>query len=157
MRAIDFLNELFGKLEPVTLLFASIGISSVFFLCLYAAFRRRSNKRAKNKIDRTEVFTLPDRENTFVRDKLNTTLNYVSEQRADDYNMEEERLRLDFVRTLLQKLKKAPLSVGDRLEVNAVSQKITRYALQNRLTTEETRDLNDGFSLILKMSAKYSL
>ena len=105
------------------------------------------------------MFTLPDRENTFVRDKLNTSLrcDTLGREAPADYDLEAEKLKLTYVRSLLTSLKKAPLSMGDRLEVNGVSQKITRYALKNKLTSEETRDLNDGFSLLLKMSAKYSI
>lgn len=164
MRTIIFLNERLKAEEPLLLVAFSVAITLSLCFLILAIVKIGRGKRVRRgereTIERTVVFTLPDRENTFVKDKLNTTLRCDSlgrESPAADYDLEEEKLKLTHVRSLLASLKKAPLSMGDRLEVNGVSQKITRYALKNKLTSEETRDLNDGFSLLLKMSAKYSI
>lgn len=106
------------------------------------------------------MFTLPDKENSFVRDRLNTSL-HVEEEVPDgtqrEYDMDESKLRLNHVRDMLAKLKAAPLAPGDRLESEEISRLITLYATKNRLTAKEIRDLNDCLSAILKMTAKYAL
>lgn len=164
MRTVIFLNERLKGVEPLLLVARSAMVTlSLCFLVLAIlkiVRKKMAEKRGREAINRTAVFTLPDRENTFVKDELNTSLRCDTlgrEAPAADYDLEAEKLKLTYVRSLLTSLKKAPLSIGDRLEVNGVSQKITRYALKNKLTSEETRDLNDGFSLLLKMSAKYSI
>lgn len=163
MRTVIFLNERLKGAEPLLLVVLSATVTlSLCFLVLAVlkiVRKKTAEKRGREAINRTAMFTLPDRENTFVRDKLNTSLrcDTLGREAPADYDLEAEKLKLTYVRSLLTSLKKAPLSMGDRLEVNGVSQKITRYALKNKLTSEETRDLNDGFSLLLKMSAKYSI
>lgn len=120
--------------------------------------RARREKRARES--RQAMFTLPDKENSFVRDRLNTSL-HVEEEVPDgtqrEYDMDESKLRLNHVRDMLAKLKAAPLAPGDRLESEEISRLITLYATKNRLTAKEIRDLNDCLSAILKMTAKYAL
>lgn len=100
-----------------------------------------------------------DRENTFVRDRLNTSLQVAGEEKSEgeEYDLEESKLRLNHVREMLAKLKSAPLSPGDRLETEGISRLITLYATKNLLSAKEIRDLNDCLSAVLKMTAKYAL
>lgn len=134
-----------------------------FYLCLAVAFRVRERRRARRasreKESRQAMFTLPDKENTFVRDRLNTSLRANEEGKEDeeDYDLEESKLRLNHVRDMLSKLKAAPLSPGDRLETEGISRQITIYATKNKLTAKELRGLNDCLSMVLKMTAKYAV
>lgn len=141
--------------------------ASVLYVCLLAiarfreARRRRREKRLEES--RRAVFTLPDRENTFVRDKLNTSLRAEGDAQeadaegAEKYDLEENKLRLNHVREMLVKLKAAQLSPGDRLEAEGISRLITLYATKSLLSAKEIRELNDCLSAVLKMTAKYAL
>ncbi len=137
--------------------------AALCYVCLFAALRAKERRRARReeraKERRRAVFTLPDKENTFVRDRLNTSLRADEEPQEEEgeYDLEESKLRLKHVREMLAKLKAAPLSPSDRLETEGISRLITLYATKNRLTTKEVRDLNDCLSAILKMTAKYAL
>jgi hypothetical protein len=139
-------------------------IGSFFYLLLLAFLKIKETRRARRekraRESRQAMFTLPDKENSFVRDRLNTSL-HVEEEVTDgaqrEYDMDESKLRLNHVRDMLAKLKAAPLAPGDRLESEEISRLITLYATKNRLTAKEIRDLNDCLSAILKMTAKYAL
>lgn len=139
-------------------------IGSFFYLLLLAFLKIKETRRARRekraRESRQAMFTLPDKENSFVRDRLNTSL-HVEEEVPDgtqrEYDMDESKLRLNHVRDMLAKLKAAPLAPGDRLESEEISRLITLYATKNRLTAKEIRDLNDCLSAILKMTAKYAL
>ena len=104
------------------------------------------------------MFTLPDRENTFVRDRLNTALRpEPPEEKAGEYDLEDGKLRLDHVRKMLARLKAAELTPGDRLEAEGISRTITLYASKDLLTAKEVHELNDCLAAVLKMTAKYAL
>lgn len=140
-------------------------IGSFFYLLLLAFLKIKETRRARRekraRESRQAMFTLPDKENSFVRDRLNTSLHVKDEEVADgaqrEYDMDESKLRLNHVRDMLAKLKAATLAPGDRLESEEISRLITLYATKNRLTAKEIRDLNDCLSAILKMTAKYAL
>ena len=139
-----------------------VTLGSFVYLLLSVSLKWKTEKRAKKEKlvqeRRKAVFTLPDRENSFVRDRLNGSLRAEEEAVNErEYNLEDGKLRLNHVRDMLTKLKAAPLSAGDRLETEEISRLITLYATKERLTAKEIRDLNDCLSAILKMTAKYSL
>lgn len=128
-------------------------LGSFIYLLLSVSLKWKAEKRAKKEKlvqeRRKAVFTLPDRENSFVRDRLNGSLR-VEEEAVNEreYNLEDGKLRLNHVRDMLTKLKAAPLSAGDRLEAEEISRLITLYATKERLTAKEIRDLNDCLSAI---------
>ena len=140
-----------------------IALDALFYLFLLHILKRKEKDRLRREKklqeSRQAMFTLPDRENTFVRDRLNTSLQAAGEEKSEgeEYDLEESKLRLNHVREMLAKLKSAPLSPGDRLETEGISRLITLYATKNLLSAKEIRDLNDCLSAVLKMTAKYAL
>lgn len=140
-----------------------IALESLFYLFLLLVLKKKEKDRLRREKklqeSRQAMFTLPDRENTFVRDRLNTSLQAAGEEKSEgeEYDLEESKLRLNHVREMLAKLKSAPLSPGDRLETEGISRLITLYATKNLLSAKEIRDLNDCLSAVLKMTAKYAL
>ena len=140
-----------------------IALDALFYLFLLLILKRKEKDRLRREKklqeSRQAMFTLPDRENTFVRDRLNTSLQAAGEEKSEgeEYDLEESKLRLNHVREMLAKLKSAPLSPGDRLETEGISRLITLYATKNLLSAKEIRDLNDCLSAVLKMTAKYAL
>ena len=140
-----------------------IALEALFYLFLLLVLKKKEKDRLRREKNlqesRQAMFTLPDRENTFVRDRLNTSLQAAGEEKSEgeEYDLEESKLRLNHVREMLAKLKSAPLSPGDRLETEGISRLITLYATKNLLSAKEIRDLNDCLSAVLKMTAKYAL
>lgn len=167
MGFVEFLEKQLNGASP-TLVFLICGLFlildfvfslTIFVMLLKERAQKRRDRRMKDS--REAVFTLPDRENTFVRDRLNTSLRAETDDSAaentGEYGLEESKLRLNHVRELLTKLKAADLSPSDRLEAEGISRMITLYATKNLLSGKEVRELNDCLSVILKMTAKYAL
>ena len=141
-------------------LLATVSAFWCFVLLLILSVRERKRIRREKRAaeNRRSVFTLPDRENTFVRDRLNTALRpEPPEEKAGEYDLEDGKLRLDHVRKMLARLKAAELTPGDRLEAEGISRTITLYASKDLLTAKEVHELNDCLAAVLKMTAKYEL
>ncbi|MGN0822955.1 MAG: hypothetical protein ACI4NG_04205 [Candidatus Gallimonas sp.] len=69
---------------------------------------------------------------------------------------EESGLRLAHVTELLEKLRRASLSAGDRLETDVLSRTIDGFR-NRRLTMSEVNTLTDCLASVLKLTAKYKL
>lgn len=136
---------------------AFVSVCAFLHLALLAAWEFRRRKRAKKRkrelLARSLVFTLPEKDNAYLRDRLRVDLHGgrtgVSSQETD--------VRLDYIRKLTAKLKGAALSVTDRMQINELSRTITLCASKEKTTAEDTRALNECFASLLKMSAKYGL
>lgn len=72
------------------------------------------------------------------------------------YSEEECGLRLDHAVSLVEQLKKCPLTAADRLEVDVLARTLDGYR-SRALTEEETRAVNDCLASVLKFTAKYKL
>ena len=143
-------------------------ISGVGYLTLAASLalqeRRIKRKLARADIERRLQFTLPQKDNTFIRERLNTVLRAPEKEEktdvlneADDGVGATENFRLSHARTLLAKLRETSLSAADRLETEEMSRLLATYMKKNRLTADDLRTINDTFVGILKLSAKYSV
>lgn len=69
--------------------------------------------------------------------------------------MEESGLQLDYVLSLLERLRACDLSAGDRLEVDEISRTLDLRGKE--LTEEEVGLVNDSLASALKLTAKYKL
>ena len=68
---------------------------------------------------------------------------------------EETRVELAHARYLIRKLKKAELSLSDRLETERLEETVDAFSCAQRLTAQDVRTLSDSFSALLKLMAKY--
>lgn len=68
---------------------------------------------------------------------------------------EERGMKLSYVISLLEKLKRERLTPADRLEVEMLSRSVTG-AQTRSLTDPEADDLSDSLSAVLRLTAKYS-
>ncbi len=159
---MDFLRLSFSY-DELFFLCCVLLITSVLLaliLCgLWLKKSKKSRREAYEKANRDFKFCLPDRENSFVRDRLKGDLQSAEEakKQAAAVPIKDLDLRLDYTRKTLTKLKASPLTPADRLEVNRISKTVTFYALKNALSPVETRALNDCFSRLLKLCAKYAV
>ena len=127
---------------------------------IVAAVKRRRERR--REILRKLQYTLPDRDNAYVRARLNTALGSAAlqEEERGQVCVEEgktENIRLEHVRKLLARLKEAPLTKAERLETEEMSKIFTAFLSKPQWTAADVRLVNEMFSCLLKMSAKYSI
>jgi hypothetical protein len=109
----------------------------------------RRKKRAE--IKRRLQFTLPDRENAFVRARLNTVL------KPEEETGDEPPLKLSYAGALLKKLKEMPLSPAERLQASEMENAFSLYLQKEGWTAGDLRAVNDLCSALIKLSAKYAV
>ena len=157
---MGFFNFSYSQLEVVCGVMFCISIILAGILCAIAVFKYRRMKIERfKKASKEFSFSLPDRENSFVRDRLRAELRPESEKKdqANAVLLKDLDLRLDYTRKTVAKLKALELTPADRLEVNRISKTVTFYALKNALSPSETRSLNDCFARLLKLTTKYTI
>ena len=123
-----------------------------------ACERERLFDRLQGRDRRNLQYTLPDRDNTYVQSRLNTAL-HVPEygEHGEGAQKNKETVRLGYARRLLAKVKEAPLTPAERLETEEISRLFAYYLTKENWDAAELRAVNDLFSCVLKMSAKYSV
>lgn len=128
------------------------------FLFMGLTIREKIDKRKKEraKIERRLQFALPDKDNSFVRARLNTVLRL---DERPDFVMPalENDLSFSLARALLAKVREAPLSTAERLETEEIAKMVALYLQKKDFTAQDTRTLNEAFARILKLSAKYAV
>ncbi len=131
----------------------------IFTFSMRAIKEKREKKRLqRERLEKERSFTLPDRENSFVRERLNGVLR--EKRETDDkkiFAVDGEKLRLEYVRGLISKTKASPISAADRLEINRLSKRITEIVSQELLTLRETYELSDCFLSVIRLAAKYAV
>lgn len=127
------------------------GLYLLLFCVLSIRESVRERRRRRAEIGRRLQYTLPDRDNSYVRARLNTALQTESEENTN------ERVDLEHARGLLAKIKEAPLSRAERLEAEEMSRLVAVYRDKESWSTSDLRAVNDAFSRILKLSAKYAV
>lgn len=129
------------------------GVTYLFILLI---IEQRRHKRARKKAEQERAkrleFALPNRENSFIRARLQAAMQHASE---------EEKTAVDFQLCYAQKciaaLKSAHLSIIDRMRIEETEKILAAYAKKQDWTVGDVRALNDTFSALLKQSAKYTL
>lgn len=157
---MGFLKFSYSQLEVICGVLFCFTILLTGILCALAVLKRRRVKIERfKKATREFSFALPDRENSFVRERLRGELRPETEKKeqANAVLMKDLDVRLEYTRKTVAKLKALELTPADRLEVNRISKTVTFYALKNALSPSETRSLNDCFARLLKLTAKYAV
>ena len=134
---------------------ATVLVSGFFWLFIFylvSLFTRRKKEKTSN---RELKFTLPDRENTFVRSRLSTVLNgeFCKAQEI------EEKLAIDFSQALkmLDKVLIAPLSTAEKIEAGQMQADLCTFERKERFSAKEVSEVNEKFARLLKLSAKYGV
>ena len=152
---VMFAKETFSWREVGVFIALALVLGGLLFLLLsFALFvRRQRKKRAalKEGQKRRLEFTLPDRKNEYLRQRLDGVLKARGEERS------ESGVKLEYVRGLLARLKAAPLAAVERLQAEELSKQITFYSSKEGLTAEEKRGLGDCFSALINLAAKYGV
>ena len=131
-------------------------VSGFFWLFIFYLFSRISRRRKRRKSANREVeFTLPDRENTFVRSRLSTVLN----REFCEAERQEEKLAIEFSQALklLDKISIAPLSAAEKIEVGQMQSDLRTFEEKQTFSVREVSSINETFVRLLKLSAKYGV
>ena len=124
-------------------------------ITIIKSVKKRKAERAE--IEKRVQYTLPARDNSFVRARLNTVLRVEEPPTVEKTENIENTLSLSHAQKLLARLREMPLSTADRLETEEMSRLLSTYTHKDTLTTGDMRTVNDTFAYLLKLSAKYSL
>jgi hypothetical protein len=98
---------------------------------------------------------LPDRENDFLRERLQTGLKISPKGESVAKGVQNAELRLEYARSMLMKIKATQLSASDRLETENLSRLLTEYALSS--AKDNVREVGECLMKILKLAAKYAV
>ena len=112
------------------------------------------NKREREERLRQLKYTLPQRDNSFIRARLHTALQPDVTSPAAEFS---PNFRLEHARQLLCKIKNSPLSPAERLQLADTEKLFYAYWKKESWTAEDVRLINEIFSYLLKLSAKYSV
>ncbi len=130
------------------------GITYLFAFCgLIARGKALDRKARQAEIKRRLQYVLPDRENTFVQARMNSVL-----RACDGENFSvAERADVGYARKMLSAVLEMPLSAGERLQAEDVGKMLSLYMQKERWSVSDLRAINDAFSVLLKLCAKYSV
>lgn len=135
-------------------------LDGMLYLCLYGVLAwkewRAKRKQARALVQRRLQYTLPDRENSYVRTRLHTALR-VREDTEEETDGEESTICLDYARALLQKVQNAPLTVAERLQTEEIAGSFALYVAKERWGNGDFRAVNELCAALLKLSAKYAV
>ncbi len=114
--------------------------------------RRRERKKSRLTAARRVEYTLPERENTFVRSRLNTALNSSREDKETPIEV-----RLGYVKKMLCSVKEAALTPVERLDVEEMSGVVAAYTAKEGWSSADRKAVNEVCAKLLKLSAKYEI
>ena len=126
------------------------------FLSLSLLKRREIKRKEREEQARRVQYSLPDKENAYLRARLHMVLQ-TPEEPSKKTMPSEKYFRLEHARKMLSCLKEKPLSVAERLEMDELRAIVSLYEKKERVEAEELRTVNDAFARILKLSAKYEV
>ena len=143
-------------------LLSTLGGSLYLLLFCVLTLKRTiiERKRRRAEIARRLCYTLPDRENSYVRARLNTALKTpemeLNEDLGGSFDNKGE-MKLEHTRMLLSKVKEAPLSQAERLQVDEIGKTFSLYFHKEKWTPLDLRAMNELCGMLLKLSAKYAV
>ena len=128
----------------------------LLFFTLTIIKKRKEKNAERQAYARRLQYTLPDRENSYVRTRLNTVLR-VEEPPETRATIAQKYFRLEHARNLLRAVQEKPLSAVERLETDELSALFSLYAKKEKINSDDLQMLNDAFSRVLKLSAKHDV
>ncbi len=163
---VQVLFFLILKWDSAPLYFA-LAAEGVCFGVLYGllfAYLTLQGKRAERKAKREEEkrrlqFVLPDQENAYLRDRLHTALKTAESNGEKEFSTDKRSVgvRLSYARKMVAKLKEAPLSPIERLDIEEMARTVLLMERKGRWSGTEIKMINEIFACLLKLSAKYEV
>ncbi len=120
-----------------------------------ACVRAQERKKRRAEGARRLKYTLPDRENSYVRARLNTALK--GEEELLKGEKQSVGVRLGYTRKMLSRVREAALSPVERLDVEEMAGLLALYLHKEKWSGAEVKAINEMFARLLKLSAKYEI
>ena len=136
---------------------AVFGGGTYFIAYLVALFARAKRKKRARKEERYRQlqYTLPERDNTYIRARLNGALHC---ENAENKEIKGGwKTEFSYAKGLLAKLRAAELSATDRLQAEDLGRLLALYGKKENLASEDLQPINDCFAALLKLAAKYAV
>ena len=134
---------------------AAYSLLFLLLILVVKAIARRQRKKRESIIPKEVFFTLPDRENRYLQQRLANELD------VSRWSQSEQKQKISipfsYARQLLLHVVASPLSPAERLEVDLLKAKLEDYFSQNAFSAKELRELNDSLARLIKLSAKYTV
>ena len=143
-------------IRPTAILCVYGGTAYLILRFILSVKRKIIARKAKREqVERELQFTLPDKDNSFVRARLNTVL---KPQKTEDVETSEiQKIEFAHAKALIEKLKACRLTTADGLKIQSLIETIGTCATSSTCTTSELNQLSEAFSTLLKLSAKYAI
>lgn len=122
--------------------------------------RKRAERKARKEEEKRRLqFVLPEKENAYLRDRLIRALKIAQEKDGKEFSTDQESIgvRLSYARTMVAKLKEAPLSPIERLDVEEMARTILLMEGKGSWSSSEIKMINEIFASLLKLSAKHEV
>ncbi len=161
-KIMDFFGNFSWEERLFFMAVVALTLSAFCFLCLAIIGILRIKKRRKIKREerakkaRNLQFSLPEKDNEFVRERLFHVLKN-DKKESDNTKYKEENLQISYAQNLLEKLANAPLSFAERMETQDIANLLKITFSRGEWTAQELRVINDCFLSLLKISAKYAV
>lgn len=151
-REVD--RKLFSLLLAIVCGFVGLGYAVVYISVAVRekiAIRRAQRAEIKRRVQ----FTLPDRENSYLRDRLQTALNTEKEEAV----LEKRGCfaRMSYARKMLARIMEAPLTAVERMDVEEFARLLAVYDRKGKWSASDVKAISEIFSRLLKLAAKYQI
>lgn len=133
-----------------------VGIGyAVVYTCLECARKFALRKAERAEIRRKVKFTLPDRDNQYLQDRLRTHLRLEGGESVVE--KEGAGLRLGYAHMMLCKIREASLTAVERMEIEEMASLLVAYENKVKWSNSDLQSMTEIFSRLLKLSAKYDV
>jgi len=150
-------NTEYWLLFSAVLLSGIVFVSELIFLWVYCKKRRQKRKRERAERARRLQFSLPDKDNSFLRARLNNVLKTPDKDENFQSPIEADGVRFAYVQEMVQKALSAPLSSSDRFDLEETAKLFKAVSLREKWSDKDVRIMNDCCLKTLKVLAKYAL
>ncbi len=144
-------------LAMLCVLFVGKVLKGIGRCALGARNRLREKKKGREELGRRLQYALPDRENAYVRARLQSSLQ--EEPSAPDIERDKGSVgvRLGYTKKMLARVREATLSPVERLDVEEMAELVATYARMDRWSNGDIKAINEICARLLKLSAKYEI
>lgn len=142
----------------IPILFISAGAEYLLLSGIIAIAKKiRERKQTRAEKEKQIQFTLPDKDNEFIKTRLNTVLNKTARSNDTDIKASAKEYSFSYIKKLLALLKSKTLSPADRIKTEEYASLISVYSLKDEWTGEDLQTVNEVLSCVIKLSAKYAV
>ena len=145
-----------GALIAFVLAMLAFALQIIVF-SIYIKRKRKERKKRRAERENRLCYTLPDKQNSFLRDRLNSVLK-TPDLTTDLANpVEADGVCLDYTMEMIDKALNAPLSFADRLSIEETAKLFKVICMRMEWSEKDVKTMNDCCLSTLKILAKYAV